>query len=232
MDAPDPLLKAILADPADDTLRLAYADHIQDLDEPVPCGLCRGRGSLRLGILPPKDKTCERCKGAGRLPGPAGGRAEFIRKSVASGLSFYPETTDEPPPFASPTPWPDSVQHWRGRRGFVESITCAWQDWLEIGPAVCKANPITLVTLNRFPTDWAVPPAPPAWGWDVRGDGEECEGPSDLPAAFWCEELTRDYATEADAQAVLSARAVNWARGEAGLDPLDLPMPDPLPEPG
>lgn len=34
------------------------------------------------------------------------------------------------------------------RRGFVEQVTCACADWLDFGPAICAAHPVTRVTLS------------------------------------------------------------------------------------
>lgn len=76
----DKLYRQILEDPADETLRLVYADWLQENDGPARCDYCRGRDECPL-----HDDTfdphwhCPHC--GGRADGFAA-RAEFIRLQV------------------------------------------------------------------------------------------------------------------------------------------------------
>jgi len=89
------LLRAIAADPADDTVRLAYADWLEENAGEVECRACLGTGSH---ALDPYDLAarygraaatkiidgakCSACGGSGRVGDGKRERAEFIRVQV------------------------------------------------------------------------------------------------------------------------------------------------------
>lgn len=86
------LIGAILADPADDTVRLAYADWLDEQDKPlIPCVNCSGKGYV-LGFLDPmsyvfgtpSEVQCGQCNGTAHHPDQTKAlRAEFIRLQIA-----------------------------------------------------------------------------------------------------------------------------------------------------
>jgi hypothetical protein len=45
--------------------------------------------------------------------------------------------------------WLESLSWWR--RGFIESITCSWQDWLTHNKAIRAAAPLRSVTFTTWP---------------------------------------------------------------------------------
>jgi uncharacterized protein (TIGR02996 family) len=85
-------LRAILADPADDTARLVYADALDEADTWPACPACSGIGirgttwSLRYTghdyrEVVDRDR-CSRCRGTGRASDGRAARAEFIRLQI------------------------------------------------------------------------------------------------------------------------------------------------------
>lgn len=86
------LLAAIVAQPGEDTPRLAYADWLAENPEQVPCFVCHGAGTLRSGYVKcdargihdtRREETCLNCAGTGTvLDTAAQDRAEFIRSQV------------------------------------------------------------------------------------------------------------------------------------------------------
>jgi uncharacterized protein (TIGR02996 family) len=76
------LLAAILLTPADDTVRLVYADCLDEQPGEVDCPACVGTGE--------DENRCARCGGSGRVPNPArpAERAEFIRVQVELEARF------------------------------------------------------------------------------------------------------------------------------------------------
>lgn len=101
------LLAAILADPADDTVRLAYADWCDEHEAQVKCPECHGSGCVcepikplvvqerqlpngrieRFEVLPPfsfrRPPPCPRCERRTTVSNGFAVRAEFIRVQVA-----------------------------------------------------------------------------------------------------------------------------------------------------
>ena len=82
-DKEEAMVAAIIANPADDVPRLAYADYLDEHDQPEveECRVC-ANGPPNEGDSPdPRDAKCEKCGGAGYFyrPGPLAVRAEFIR---------------------------------------------------------------------------------------------------------------------------------------------------------
>jgi uncharacterized protein (TIGR02996 family) len=82
----DHLYRAILCDPADDTLRLAYADWLDETAGTEECTRCKGRRVVGWDYVngvgePPKEYPCPECTAPGYEPEFDGNaaRAEFIR---------------------------------------------------------------------------------------------------------------------------------------------------------
>lgn len=84
----DALLRAILEDPVDDTVRLAYADWLEENANETTCPKCDGLGCH---INPPfnafRPDRCRVCRGERILPDGRAARAEFIR--VQCGLANW-----------------------------------------------------------------------------------------------------------------------------------------------
>lgn len=89
MDALNLLLRRIIADPEDDTVRLAYADRLDELAEDAPrieCPSCHGRlHSFTYG-------ACTKCSAVGTVPDTTlSDRAKFIRAGFAEYTKIHPE---------------------------------------------------------------------------------------------------------------------------------------------
>lgn len=80
MTAQDAFIRKILAEPADDTPRLVYADWLDEHAGTVPCPICRGPGFNRGGLGGPIG--CTRCRGELAVSDGSRERAEFIRVQV------------------------------------------------------------------------------------------------------------------------------------------------------
>jgi uncharacterized protein (TIGR02996 family) len=76
------LLRGVLAEPAEDTPRLALADWWDENAAEVPCGRCKGTGSVWPGHrdIPTIARVhCPACSGSGRVSDGRRERAEFVR---------------------------------------------------------------------------------------------------------------------------------------------------------
>ncbi len=115
----DAILWAVLADPADDTPRLVYAEICDDLAGVVACPACGGSGCPAPSIrdMPPilevrqpdgsvvrqavvewkpiyKRPVCPRCAGSGSVSNGLAERAEFVRAQVELARRFPAYTKD------------------------------------------------------------------------------------------------------------------------------------------
>jgi uncharacterized protein (TIGR02996 family) len=89
----DDFIRAICADPEDDTVRLAYADWLDERDSAgdlCNCDTYNATGSL---LTAEEASRCEKCGGSGWLvpPNDYADRAEFIRIQIE--LQKYPKET-------------------------------------------------------------------------------------------------------------------------------------------
>lgn len=136
------LLATILADPGDDTVRLAYADYLDEHAGTVPCPIC----SIDDDYVRGDDSPCGCCRNEMVVSDGRKERAEFIRVQV--GLARLPDywtadTADEVHRLrrrerelldggmavtVAGEQWslfePDGVATATMSRGFVSSVTC------------------------------------------------------------------------------------------------------------
>ena len=176
------LLNAVCNDPADDTVRGAYADFLDEPQDaspadraraelirvqiriavefpvradmcscgrdwervvrssfPVPIGICRPCG--RDG--PPWDAVIrERLARAHQFELPALHKGFWLDEVPLLSLrNFRDDLADAPRLFSHPT----------FRRGFVEKVRCAGDDWARHGDALRKQTPVTEVELTSWP---------------------------------------------------------------------------------
>ena len=103
----DAILRAVLADPHDDTPRLVYADELNDLAGVVACPRCGGSGkhdlnpyelavrygTHRAGLILDAAR-CVACDGSGSVSNGLAERAEFVRAQVELARRFPAYTKD------------------------------------------------------------------------------------------------------------------------------------------
>lgn len=160
MSDSEAFLKNIIDFPSDDTPRLVYADWIDERGESdraefirVQCELATGdprcqRSSLAfkacifLDRLISKERRCERCKRWAWL-------CVREKELLVMAKHWFPLWE---------TLWAGSEADWRMReppaefsRGFVQSVTCTWDDWIAHHAAIIATTPLQNVTLTSQP---------------------------------------------------------------------------------
>ncbi len=91
LNTKDGLMAAILANPAEDGLRLAYADCLEMEEAGNECGRCggAGRGPVYVDGQTEVRHKCPTCSGSGRVSNGCAVRAEFIRLQVELAGASY-----------------------------------------------------------------------------------------------------------------------------------------------
>lgn len=163
----DPLLRAVCADPFDDTLRLAYADSLDERDVPsFECEKCNGSGTFHVFPDPAGvvivDKKCDWCAGSGWIVRDGSRkRAEHIRWAVAnpqnSGVCLCghlgPTGTVCPSCQMFGTPAlarcdrTDGESHYVAHRGFVRELRITQLAFIREAKEIFASEPITRVNL-------------------------------------------------------------------------------------
>jgi len=103
------------------------------------------------------------------------------------------------------------VLEWR--RGFAEHIAVSCKFWLAHGPAIVRQQPITRVVLSD-----REPSSTYAGGRHIWYLGPMNDGPDHIPLHWLGKPMQFAFATPQAAKDVLSAKALLWARTEAGLE--------------
>jgi len=202
----DALLRAILADPRNDLLRLVYADWLEETGQYDRARFIRVQIELAR-IFSKKMQIVEN-----ELLGPIGDRVWQRRRE-----------------WALPIPvrelWPTAVGGWEWRRGFPEVWHCPLALWETFGSLLVLTNPIRRVlVIDREPrVSWSNPRKPDrTWfrddaDWVQRPD-EGCLIPPDLfellePDSFDLAmfDHAQTYPTRADAVSALSNACLSWA---------------------
>lgn len=176
MTDPDALAAACLAEPDDDTVRLVYADALDetgrhDRAEVIRLMIRVARVERRLG-----RPVYSASRGARRHFGPLVDRMLGILGRVAcpveNGVLVENRVGWLGAGLAGARLWPTWC------RGFVEAVTCPAADWLACGDALTAAHPVAEVTLTTFPGElvtvgrerlavWTIPAE-----WTGRTHGE------------------------------------------------------------
>jgi uncharacterized protein (TIGR02996 family) len=130
-------LAAILAEPADDTARLVYADYLDEHDDPVRAAV------VRAGVADPREEFVF-------LPYALVDRSEYWvckelwKKWPAGGQTRLRDELPKP----SELPWLVSLAY---RRGFVDLVRLPWEAWRERADWLRKTWPLTRVDLTTEP---------------------------------------------------------------------------------
>lgn len=160
--APDlhPLLRAVIAEPADDLVRLAVADWLEEHDESERAEF------IRVEVDRAAWRVCPHGPGLHRPPG----RCPVCDSRTAATARlrdlFFGGARDWffVPGFGHPSYSADRVLQWYGegdsrgvrdpvatgktRRGFISEVRCSTPDLLAHAPALCR-HPITRVVLTE-----------------------------------------------------------------------------------
>jgi uncharacterized protein (TIGR02996 family) len=204
VDDRDAFLRVIRADPTTDGPRLVYADWLDEHGEPARAELIRVQCAL-----------------AAVSRGHATYAALLHRESE---LLATPGVADLLPAEAGVVAW---------RRGLVDCVRCTCRSWLEYGPAIVRAYPVTDVLLtdkrpqrreggvlawldeDLSPTTRYAPNALPAALFDAL--------PPTVPNPW-----EHVYTSGSDAVAALSAACLAWAERApvTGLRPRPRPSPN------
>lgn len=151
------LLNAIIAKPEDDAPRLAYADWLDEHDQPeraefIRVEVERAHTGLIRCVEPHKPSLfgcgkCNFCKL--EIKSEDCHCTQEIWREIANGLENtfggYAHTSRDPVHGNGfPETWPCVFT----RRGFVDEIHCTLADWMQHGPAIVTKHPVTRVTLT------------------------------------------------------------------------------------
>lgn len=136
------LLAAVLADPDDDLPRLAYADWLEEHDQPeraefirVQMELASPRPWTQGHTLCHHEPPCKRCC---RCPA-------CLLRDREQALSWITNHSDYV--FGADV----VVNDWTFRRGWIESVTCAATDWLAHADVITARHPVQEVVLTTMP---------------------------------------------------------------------------------
>jgi uncharacterized protein (TIGR02996 family) len=234
-------LRDICSNPADDSVRLIYADWLDERGLPGDAEraeFIRGQSALccfplaTAGDIPrdcPDESLCYRLKWRVH-----DGDYPFLvpdwTETIADSWSWYghgPQFAVQCGYFTVRCPHPFTL-HWR--RGFVEGIFLSLVDFQTYAARLFASHPVQHVTLtDKEPSRHQVEeePGEHCWGW-ARPHGNLLSGVQQtyhLPGCLydalggWFDTLTRwrFYRTQAEAQEALSRACVRWGRQQAGL---------------
>ncbi len=125
MTTAEAFLEDIIANPADDTPRLIYADWLEENEQSERAELIRVQ--IRIQECLAADST-------------SGLHDLFDREAELLGLLF-----------GHPPKW---VEEWQVGRGFVFRVRCKCQAWMVHGPRLVRLHPIQRVDLTDVRIDW------------------------------------------------------------------------------
>ncbi len=172
------LLDAIIREPEDDTVRLAYADFLDDQpDAHEVCSNCNGVPDQqrfmrcvnwwqgRRNYIPEVKTTCEKCDGRGYALGANAKRAHAIRWFIANPdyhqsvpiTSFVPSLTEYATSGEVCGVW---------HRGFGSEVRMRCADFMQHAAAIFSEHPVTRVVLtDRVPAQIDVYSGTSYWRW-------------------------------------------------------------------
>jgi uncharacterized protein (TIGR02996 family) len=243
------LLRAICAEPADDTARLVYADYLDEHGEAVRAAFIRAQ--VELAKLPePELKTIGESPAGKQHGDRTGGRCQRCVRAAPNKCPYHELHDHAEDLLIGPNPnvyrneviWFNDgsgtdtwvilfrPQWWRG---FVESVSADMRRYLDT-PAIFATHPITAVRFgDRLPI-----PDPPAGRvtWFFTSSDLDLRFGQMLPSSFLrpmarhplCRPGHPDIVhcpTRLEARLALSDVAVNLAREYHGLPPLPLTKP-------
>jgi uncharacterized protein (TIGR02996 family) len=216
-------LRAILEDPADDDVRLIYADWLEEH------GHVERAEFLRLQISQREEGRQRELLArhtASWFRGLLPMHSWQVRRVGGPDLGFFGESTV-----------PEI--EWQVRRGFVQAVSLSLDDFWRYAVHLFRSQPVTRVTLtDRLPQSVGLDPSR-SW-FTCPGDPHLARFSYELPCClepFLGEPAVHSgldpwklwyYNTLEAAQAALSRACVVWGRHEAGLPPLPVAAYNPV----
>lgn len=145
----DALLRSILDNPDDDTVRLVYADHLQENGEEeraefirVQCRTAQpGLMCIQATGNDAEDESTKAC-GSCMVCSLWRREQELLAENAERWFPAWQAMTSE---------WGDVCGRSVCRRGFIETPVCTAADWLAHAGAICVAHPVRRVTLTTWP---------------------------------------------------------------------------------
>jgi uncharacterized protein (TIGR02996 family) len=142
----DQLLAAIIDNPADDGLRLVYADRLEEEGQEDRAEFIRVQLRLATYNTDPKQRL---------TGGPASGwGVEEMPPEYTTLKRRERELFDAAQPWPLLTGVTFFDAEWRFSRGFIEEVHCTLADWLKHGPAIVRAQPVTKVVVTDKQAGW------------------------------------------------------------------------------
>jgi uncharacterized protein (TIGR02996 family) len=230
------LIRAICESPPDDTVRLAYADWLEENPGPLTCPICNGSG-----VRPPLNRfDCLACHGRKVLDRcPREGLAKFIRcqigwhnesdpiESARLSLAMREAIRGNGRVWAGAAVSRvcSSGLSWTFDRGMVKEVHLAPTAFMQSAEELFRSQPITSIRVRE------VGPTGPAfsdqftWGW-CNSSYWNCHA-WEIPNEIWYRLPKRKtnstvvYDTEKEALDDLDAACVSYGRSLAGLPELE-----------
>lgn len=216
-------MRAVVADPADDTTRLVYADWLDENGHPDRAALIRVQVELaRIAAF-----------GEARRWGNVRRRFDELR-AQETALLGPPGPPGAQPGRAWAVPpeldeaWPRGVGGWDWHRGFPERWWCPVHLWVKFGPLIAARNPVRQVFVtDRAPAVGEGPPATAYRYWHRADESRWADPPPDQsfvpaevfdllpddPLDFELLGVTKRYATADAAHTALAEACAAWATG-------------------
>lgn len=153
------LLAAVLANPDDDTVRLVYADWLQEHGDEARAEFIRVQIELARNDVLARG-ACSVCgKVTGERHAPKcewPQRWNALRRREKAFTHATERGSAHDWSICRCCDWHAPIPHggweWEFRRGFVESVTCTAADWLEHEREILAQHPVRRVRLTTLPT--------------------------------------------------------------------------------
>ena len=225
MNERNEFVRRVLENPADDTVRLVFADWLQENGEPERAALIRL--SLHAGVKPPAQHipgclrrgywkrplhrpataTCRKCSAQDAYRLRYSGMSDLQLDALPGGC------------------------RWRTDRGFVSEIHLPCAAFMRHARAIFSAHPVTRVVLTDKRPDWDVHTMPSWTWWQSGGDGSRPDDEYALPVELfdrlkasacvdWGDLRKSFLESEQEAFDALSESCVAYARELVGLPAL------------
>jgi uncharacterized protein (TIGR02996 family) len=191
---------AIIAEPAEDAIRLICADWLEDHGEPERAEFVR----MQIEMFQRCQKErCDYCRLGQHTNGPCRCTLEYRR---LTGRSDYLRFRLEHSLYGLKQ-WNGHVYDltWKWSRGFLSELSCPWKVFERVGPRLARMNPLERVTL----TDWRIVesrreiPGMPCWTFSYSRGNSVLNIDS---------RISNVYESREEALIDVSAVCLDWAR--------------------